>query len=148
MYTHVEEFYNQVCSFMENELSLQRGYVKIWKTDGIVAETHFNVFKELSVGKQKVLATEDSLYFPIAPGSFQENYDCSIYSILLSIHTIDEEKVAAIVEITASVEDHNWLMKRSLRVLDWITVIVHFISGYISVAQQKHDNTFLLQIVQ
>ena len=67
---------------------------------------------------------------------------------IVSIATVDEEKVVAIVEISASVKDHQRLMKRSLGVLDWITVIVHFISGYITVAQQKHDNTFLLQIVQ
>ena len=59
---------------MENELSLQRGHVKIWKTDEALAETHFNLLKELSVGKKKVLVKEDSLYFPIAPGRFKENY--------------------------------------------------------------------------
>ena len=68
---------------MENELSLQRGHVKIWKTDGTLAETHFNLLKELSVGKKKVLVKEDSLYFPIAPGRFKENYIFEFFNSLI-----------------------------------------------------------------
>ena len=68
---------------MENELSLQRGHVKMWKTERTLDETHFNLLKELSVGKMKVLVKEDSLYFPIAPGRFTENFIFEFFNSLI-----------------------------------------------------------------
>ena len=52
------------------------------------------------------------------------------------------------IEVIAGADTQEIIKEKLLESLEWISVIIHYLCGYINVLRQKHANTFLLNIVQ
>ena len=55
-----------------------------------------------------------------------------------------ENTVEALVEI---IKEHV-TRKKIEELMDWITVVFHYFASYVHLTQQRHSNSFLLNVVQ